>query len=103
MLQNRHRRAGIVRVVLVAGASGRGQCSAHGRDVGLPVYNAIESQTSLMVGNTPGAAHFEAAKRLWRIRGESRFIRKVENFVYAVDVDGSEWDPQAHFRESTLA
>ena len=44
-----------------------------------------------MLGSPPQDAHFETAKRFWRIRGEPRFIRQVENFVYAVDVDGSEW------------
>jgi len=44
-----------------------------------------------MLSNLPEPAHFEAVKRFWRIRAEPRFIRAVENFVYAVDVDGSEW------------
>ena len=44
-----------------------------------------------MLGNPPEAAHFEAVKRFWRISAEPRFIRAVENFVYAVDLDGTEW------------
>jgi amicoumacin kinase len=44
-----------------------------------------------MLGNLPEAAHFEAVKRFWRISAEPRFIRAVENFLYAVDLDGTEW------------
>ena len=44
-----------------------------------------------MLGNPPEAAHFEAVKRFWRISAEPRFIRAVENFVYTVDLDGTEW------------
>jgi amicoumacin kinase len=44
-----------------------------------------------MLGNLPEAAHFEAVKRFWRITAEPRFMRAVENFLYAVDLDGTEW------------
>ncbi len=43
------------------------------------------------VGARPEAAHLEAVKRFWRLSAEPRFIRVFENFVYAVDLDGSEW------------
>src|SRR5687767_9193913 len=44
-----------------------------------------------MLRNLPEAAHLEAVKRFWPIRAKPRFIRAVENFVYAIDVDGTEW------------
>jgi hypothetical protein len=38
----------------------------------------------------PSPAHLEAAKRFWPVRGKPRFIRWVENFVYTVDLNGTE-------------
>src|SRR5438094_2728283 len=53
--------------------------------------STVTKGESLMLANVPEAAHFEAVKGFWRIRAEPRFIRAIVNFVYAVELEGTEW------------